>query len=282
MSDRGAGSDGAPALTAATVRAHSQARWIGAEMHCLDRVDSTNTRARELGLQGAADGAVVIAEEQSGGRGRRGRSWVSPRGRNLYMSVVLRSELPPESIAQLSLVAGVACAEGLEEWCAPRLKWPNDVLVGGRKVVGILAELEARGSAPFVVLGIGVNVNMTLEDLPPELHEKAGSLRMATGREVERACVAGRLLTHLERRYEALRSDGFDAVARRWNELAGFLGRHIRVEEPGGTFAGEVLGLDQSGALRLRLAGGEEHRVLAGDVTVLDGYAHGDLRGGNR
>lgn len=264
------------ALTAEAIRAHSGARWIGREMHCLQSVDSTNTRARELGVQGALDGTVVTAEEQTAGRGRRGRTWLSPPGRNLYMSIVLRSELPPESIAQLSLVAGVACAEALAEWCAPRLKWPNDVLVAGRKVVGILAELESRGAAPFVVLGIGVNVNMELDDFPPELRDKAGSLAVATGSHLSRARVAGRILACLEQRYDELRRRGFGAAARRWCELSGFVGCWLEVQEPGGVVAGEVLRLDDDGALRLLLADGREHRVLAGDVTVLDGYAHRD------
>ena len=137
------------ALTAESIAAHSTARWMGSRIDCLDSVDSTNTRARELGLAGAPDGTVVTAEEQSRGRGRLGRAWVSPAGRNVYMSILLRTDLPPESISQISLAAGLAACETVQEWSAATLKWPNDVLVGGRKVVGILAELESRAERSF-------------------------------------------------------------------------------------------------------------------------------------
>ncbi len=260
------------ALTAESIRAHSGARWIGARIDCLDRVDSTNTRVRQLGVEGAADGTVVIAEEQTGGRGRLGRSWVSPRGRNLYLSVLLRTELVGDGYSQLSLTAGLAASETVHEWCPATPKWPNDVLIEGRKVVGILAELETRGGGHFVVLGLGINVNMRQSDLPADLHHKATSIAMATGAEVDRARVAGRLLHNLEARYEQLRRDGFGEIAAEWTRRSGFVGRRIRVEEPGGVIEGEVLGLAPDGALCLKRLDGREHRVIAGDVTVVDGY----------
>ncbi len=260
-------------LAAEAIRAHSEARWIGSRIDCLERVESTNTHVRDLGVQGAPDGTVVFAEEQTGGRGRMGRSWVSPPGRNLYMSVLLRTELQGDGFSQLSLTAGLAASETVREWCPAMPKWPNDVLIEGRKVVGILAELEASGREHFVVLGLGVNVNMQHSDLPPDLHDKATSIAMATGGEVDRARVAGRLLHHLERRYEQLRRDGFRDIADEWTQRSGFLGRKIRVAEPGGVVEGEVLGLAADGALCLRRSDGMEHRVIAGDVTVVDGYS---------
>ena len=255
------------------IRAHSTASWIGARIECLDTVDSTNSWVRQLGLQGATDGTVVFAEEQTGGRGRLGRSWVSPRGKNLYVSVLLRSELPPESLSQISLTAGLAACEAVDEWCHATLKWPNDVLVGGRKVVGILCELESRSEDRFVVLGIGINVNMLLEDLPAELQEKATSLAVALGAEVDRARVAGRLLSLLESRYDELRTYGFAAIAAEWTRRSESVGKRIRVDEPGGIVEGIVLGLAPDGALCLKRLDGGEHRVMVGDVTVLNGYA---------
>jgi BirA family biotin operon repressor/biotin-[acetyl-CoA-carboxylase] ligase len=265
-------------LTAEAIRAHSDARWIGARIDCLDTVDSTNSWTRQLGLQGAADGTVVLAEEQTGGRGRMGRTWVSPRGRNLYASVLLRADLPPESLSQISLTAGLAACEAVDEWRIATLKWPNDVLVDGRKVVGILSELESRGSERFVVLGVGINVNMRLVDFPADLRNKAGSIAAALGADVDRARVAGRLLSHLERRYDELRIRGFAAIASEWTRRSGFTGRRIRVEEPGGVVEGEVVGLAPDGALCLKREDGSEHRVIAGDVTVLDGYPGNQTR----
>lgn len=260
------------ALTSAAIRQHSCATWIGARIECLDTIDSTNSRVRALGLEGAADGTVVTAEEQTAGRGRLGRSWVSPRGRNLYLSVLLRSRLDVSLLSQLSLTAGLAACEAVGEWCAATLKWPNDVLIGGRKGVGILAELEAGEADRFVVLGIGVNVNMSRAELPPELADKATSLAIECGREIDRAQVAGRLLTHLERRYDQLHRVGFADIAAAWNRLSAMVGRQIRVDEPGGIVAGEVLGLAPDGALCLKREDGREHRVIAGDVTVVGGY----------
>lgn len=260
------------ALTADAVRAHSGARWIGSRIDCLERVDSTNTRVRELGVAGAPDGTVVIAEEQTGGRGRLGRAWVSPPGRNLYLSILLRTDLVGDGYSQLSLTAGLAASETVREWCPATPKWPNDVLIDGRKVVGILAELETRGGAHFVVLGLGINVNMQRSDLPPDLHHKATSIAMATGESVDRARVAGRLLHNFETRYEQLRREGFGEIASEWSKRSGFVGRRIKVEEPGGVVEGEVLGLAPDGALCLKRLDGSEYRVIAGDVTVVDGY----------
>jgi len=161
-------------LTADSIRSHSAALWIGGRIDCLESVDSTNVRARQLGFDGAPDGSVVLAEEQTRGRGRLGRDWVSPPHRNLYMSVLLRTDLLADAISQISLTAGLAACETVAEWCPATLKWPNDVLVDRRKVVGILAELESRAGSRFVVLGMGVNVNMQIFDLPRDLIDKAG------------------------------------------------------------------------------------------------------------
>src|SRR5262245_44364102 len=261
------------ALSDAAIAPHLQTRWLGRELRCFAELDSTNTTARELAAAGAAHGTVVIADAQRRGRGRLGRSWASPAGTNLYLSALLRCELPMERLSQISLLAGVATCETVGAWCAAQIKWPNDVLVGGRKVVGILAEMEGAGAQRAVIVGIGVNLNSALEDFPPELRAKAGSLRLASGALVDRAAFTGRLLNNLEVRYEQWRRDGFEPIAAAWRALAPLIGRHIRVQEPGQIVEGTVIDIDDDGALRLRLADGREHRVVAGDVTVLGGYA---------
>ncbi len=260
-------------LTAAAIGPFLTTRWLGRALHCLAELDSTNTTAREMAAAGAADGTVVIADAQRRGRGRLGRSWVSPAGQNLYLSAVLRCDLPVERVPQISLLAGVAACETVREWCPAEIKWPNDVLVGGRKVVGILAELDGAGAQGVVVLGIGVNLNGALDDFPAELRDKAGSLRVATGAPVDRARFAGRLLNNLEVRYEQWRDRGFASIAAAWRELTPLIGRHIRLQEPGAIVEGTVIDIAEDGALRLRLADGREHRAVAGDVTVVDGYA---------
>ncbi len=266
-------------LSVSAVREHLRSNWIAGELHCFDALDSTNTTARELARAGAVDGTVVIAEKQRRGRGRLGRSWVSPAYKNLYVSVVLRTALYLESDLQISLMAGVATCETVREWHEATIKWPNDVLIGGRKVAGILAEMEGVGEDRFVVLGIGVNLNAEVGDYPEEVRDKAISLRMAVGEPVDRARVAGRLLTLLEQRYEQLLREGFEPIARAWRVDSGMIGRVIRVGEPGGEVSGEVIDVDADGALRLLLASGATYRVVAGDVTVVGGYERGAAAG---
>jgi BirA family biotin operon repressor/biotin-[acetyl-CoA-carboxylase] ligase len=261
------------ALSAAVIGPHLQTRWLGRDLRCFAELDSTNTTARELAAAGAPHGLVVIADAQRRGRGRLGRSWASPAGTNLYLSAVLRCDLPLERFSQISLLAGVAACETVQHWCVAQIKWPNDVLVDGRKVVGILAEMDGTAAQRVIILGIGVNLNARLEDFPDELRDKAGSLRLATGAMVERAAFAGRLLNNLEVRYEQWRRDGFEPIAAAWRGLAPLIGRHICVQEPGQIVEGTVIDIGDDGALRVRLADGREHRVMAGDVTVLGGYA---------
>jgi BirA family biotin operon repressor/biotin-[acetyl-CoA-carboxylase] ligase len=256
---------------------HLESRWLGRELHCFEVLDSTNITAREMAAAGAADGAVVIADAQRRGRGRLGREWVSPARKNLYVSIVLRCDLPPERLAQISLLAGVTTCETLRAWVpSAAIKWPNDVLLGGRKVAGILAEMEQVGGQRAVVLGIGVNLNSTAGDFPDELRDKATSVHLATGADVDRARFAGALLSRLEARYDQWRRDGFAPLADAWRALAPLVGRRIHVAEPAGAVEGEVLGLDDDGALRIRRDDGTEHRVIAGDVTVVGGYGEKD------
>jgi BirA family biotin operon repressor/biotin-[acetyl-CoA-carboxylase] ligase len=255
-----------------TIAPHLTTRRFGRVLHCFDEVSSTNTVARDLARGGAVEGTVVIAEAQTHGRGRLGRGWVSPPGRNLYMSIVLRPELPDAQLPQLSLVAGVAACEAVGEWCRATVKWPNDVLIDGRKVVGILIESEGEGRSRFLIAGIGVNLNATREEFPSELRDKAGSIRMTTNTLVDRAQFTARLLARLEQRYDQLNAEGFARMRAAWESLSALIGVEICVDEPAGRVSGVVLGLADDGALRLRLASGEERRVVAGDVTVVGGY----------
>jgi BirA family biotin operon repressor/biotin-[acetyl-CoA-carboxylase] ligase len=263
ITDRLRPSDVAPLLTT---------RWLGRHYHYCEETASTNSAASELARDGAAEGTVVVAEAQTRGRGRLGRAWVSPAYQNLYLSVILRPHIPSGLISQVSLMAGVAACEAMREWCPATIKWPNDILVAGRKLAGILAELEGEGPARFVVLGIGVNLNSGAGDLPPELRDKATSIRIETGAPVDRPRFLARILSHLEVRYDQLQHEGFGPIAEAWGAESALIGQTIRVEEPTGQVSGVVIGLDADGALRLRLESGAEHRIVAGDVTVVGGY----------
>jgi BirA family biotin operon repressor/biotin-[acetyl-CoA-carboxylase] ligase len=257
-----------------------QTRFLGKPLYFFPTIDSTNIYAAQLAREGAAEGTVVIADAQSGGKGRLGRSWISPPGVNLYLSALLRPPVLATAAPQLNLLAAVAVADTITEICAftPAIKWPNDVLVGGKKVCGILAEMQTGTEALHaVIIGIGVNINAPLSAFPEELREKASSLLLAGGQLVDRGVFTVRLLTHLEQWYVLWIQQGFPAVRPAWERYAAdLLGREVTVETPEGRVTGTALGLDEDAALLVRdERGGPPHRLLAGDVTVIGGYERG-------
>jgi len=269
--DRG----GVPAaLTAAAVGAGLDTRWLARELHVLASTDSTMREVAERAARGAPHGATVIAEEQTAGRGRLGRSFFSPPGTNLYTTTLLRPTPPGMVAPTLVLASGVAVAECVAAWLGDAsrvdLKWPNDVRIDRRKISGILVELvHAAGAPAYALLGIGVNLNVDPATFPEEFRRRATSLSAAAGRAVDRVAFAQRLYGSLERVLDLHASAGFGALRPRFDALFRMRGQPVRVAEPGGgACQGTVVGVDADGALRLAHAG-SERRVLAGEVTVL-------------
>ena len=255
---------------------------LGRALFVHQQLDSTNDEAHRLAAAGARHGTVVLAEAQTAGRGRRGRSWVTPPGKSLALSVVLRPRLPPSRAPELTITAALAVCETARELGASRalIKWPNDVESGGRKLAGLLAELRTQGDhVSHVVLGIGLNVNLLAGDLPEDLRELATSLRIECGGEpFARHFVCARLLAHLERWLSLHEAEGFAPVRARFRELSSTLGRRVRAESATGAFFGEAVDLDLDGALLVRreerdgepsIAAGAICRVVAGDVEHL-------------
>jgi BirA family biotin operon repressor/biotin-[acetyl-CoA-carboxylase] ligase len=234
-------------------------------------LDSTQRLARELAHAGAAEGTAVIAEQQTAGRGRLGRQWHSPAGTNLYCSVVLRPAVALAAVPPLALVAGLAVADAVRETTglAAALKWPNDVQIAGRKVAGILMELDAEVERVHVVVA-GIGVNLNLAGFPDDLADTATSLRLATGGPVDRAAFTGRLLGALEERYRRFLAGGFAVMRSEWEACSALTGKEVRVTAPEGEVAGRVLGVDDDGALRLAGPRGEV-RVVAGEVSLRGG-----------
>jgi len=246
---------------------------FGRSMRGFEEVGSTNERAARWAAEGAPEGATVLTEYQTTGRGRHGRGWTADKGRNLLFSVVLRPTLPPDRFGLLTVAAGVAVAEAVEGFVSPHpaaLKWPNDVLLEGRKACGILLEssLAPPNTDAVVVLGVGLNVNQT--DFPDALADTATSLRLATGRPVPRSPLLAQLLRSLERRYDAVQRNGADAVRSTFRERLAALGSSLSLRLPGTdeTLSGTVQGITETGALRLRTADGVEKTVHAGEVTT--------------
>jgi BirA family biotin operon repressor/biotin-[acetyl-CoA-carboxylase] ligase len=233
-----------------------------------DACPSTNAEAMAWARAGAPEGAIIVAEHQTAGRGRLGRAWNDAPGQSLLLSVVLRPELPTHRLGLMTLAGGVAVAEAIAECTAPiepRIKWPNDVLLGGRKCCGMLLE-SSLGSDLFVVLGIGLNVNQT--EFPPPLAERATSLRMETGCLILRAALLRRLLARLEYWTESLAQD--DGASVREAFVARMIGRGehvtVRLTDDGPPVEGVIEGVDDAGALRFRI--GDTVRALhAGEVT---------------
>jgi BirA family transcriptional regulator, biotin operon repressor / biotin---[acetyl-CoA-carboxylase] ligase len=243
---------------------------LAGEVIFLDRTGSTNDVALGLAGEGAAEGLVVIAGEQTSGRGRQGRAWHSPAGSGLYVSIVLRPSLAPRDGARimslLTLAAGVALAEGVEAATAlsAEIKWPNDLLIGRRKLAGILAE-SAAGDLPYVVLGYGINVRTS--EWPPEIEQRATSLEAELGRSIERWVVCAETIAAVSRRYRDLVNGRFDAILDEWRRRSPS-SRDARVawQTPAGSVSGVTAGIDDRGALLVRAGSGVE-RIVGGAVT---------------
>jgi BirA family biotin operon repressor/biotin-[acetyl-CoA-carboxylase] ligase len=245
---------------------------FGHAMRGYEEVGSTNTAAAEWAREGAPDGAVVVTEYQSAGRGRHGRAWTAAKGQNLMFSVVLRPALDADRLGLLTVAAGVAVAEAVDAFVAPHqaaLKWPNDVLLEGRKTCGMLLEssIADRRRAEVVVLGVGMNVNQTA--FPDALADTATSLRLTAGRTLPRADLFARLLGQLEKRYDAVQEGGAAAVRTAFRDRLTGLGAPVtfRVPDTDTTVEGVIRGITDTGALRLDTSDGPR-TLHAGEVTT--------------
>lgn len=250
-------------------------RWLARQLEVLASVDSTNRLAEDRAEAGAPDGTAILADTQTAGRGRLGRSFFSPPDAGLYLSVVLRPHPEPDRVHEHVFVAATAVAEAAAAALGGagdiEIKWPNDVLLDGRKTSGInLPTRVEHGRVRWAVLGIGVNVNTARDGFPPELREVATSLRLARGARVDRAAFAEDLLERLERELDEYRGSGFGQVLDHWRKFFRMPGNRVRVGGPGvdREVEGRVEGVGADGALLLQTPDGVE-RVLAGDVTVL-------------
>lgn len=247
-------------------------RRLGRVIEYRERVGSTNDLAKDLARGGAPEGLLVVADEQTSGKGRLGRTWLSPPGAALAMSLVLRPEMPPYHAPRITLAAAVAVCEAVRELTGlpAGIKWPNDVQVGGRKLCGILTEMEAEMErVAFVVLGIGVNVSLRREQMDPAFRETATSLALE-GARVRRADLVRAILSRLERAYDELTGGKWADVLDRWRALSVTLGSAVRVlrADGGAAVEGVAEAVDEEGALLVRDAAGTLHRIFSGEVSI--------------
>ncbi len=236
-------------------------------IHTYDTVDSTNDIALQMARDGAPEGTAIIAQRQLKGRGRRGRKWLDEPGESVLMSVILRPPTPPDTFHELSFMASLALAEHLRSQYDIQacLKWPNDVLVNGRKVAGILLEMDPGSKA--VVVGIGINVNQ--HEFAPHISATATSIMLETGCRHEVARAAKSLARAVLAEYEAYLASGFKEIRERWRKYMWGFGRQAEVRTEGGVIRGEIAGIDEAGALLIRDPSGTEHTIHAADAVNL-------------
>ncbi len=256
-------------LAPSLIRSELGENEIGHRIAHYFRTESTNNVALGLIADGAPHGTVILAEEQTMGRGRFGRTWYSEKSSGIYTSIIVRPPLSPAAAAVLTLIAGVAAhhAVGGVTGLPVDIRWPNDLLVNGKKVCGILTEMSAElDRLHGVVLGIGINVNH--REMPPELKAIGTSLRMEGGKAYSRAQILVSLLKELERRYRTLLSEGGGAIASEWARSSSYAeGKRIRVLSNSGEFQATTAGLDPGGALRLRRDDGREELLVSGEIV---------------
>ncbi len=256
-------------LLPSEIRPFLETKWMGKKIHYFETIESTNSVAYQLASKGAGEGELVIAESQEKGRGRLGRPWVSPPFLNLYLSAILRPNLPPHRASLITFMAAVAAADAIEKCTGlqPVIKWPNDLLLKNRKVAGLLNEIHSETDRiHFVVLGMGVNINMQGRFFPRELRAKATSLKRELGRPVSRRDFACCLIRELERWYEIFMKEGGGPVLTAWRDRARIKGKEVTVTSFGEVLGGNAVDVDSDGALILRIKGGEQKRIVAGDV----------------
>ncbi len=249
---------------------------IGKVLHFYDKVDSTNTVLYKLAENGASEGTAVIADSQTEGKGRLDRIWISPPGVNLYISLLFRPSIPARESPLMTLLTAVAIVEALKKTGVknPSIKWPNDVQIDGKKVAGILTEMKPRGeSVEFIVVGIGININMTRATINKEMREAA---RIATsimehlGRDVDRAKFTADLLLEIESWYGTFDKRGKASILKEWTARWGGLEKRVRVStEKSETFQGTAIGIDGDGHLLVEKDDGETATVIAGYVSVI-------------
>ena len=258
--------------TAEAVSPRLRTRMLGRPLLFFREVDSTNRQAAQRAAAGAPEGLAVVADHQTAGRGRMGRDWYSPTGVNLYLSLLLRPRTELVRVPTLPLAIGCGVARALAAVAAGvpvRIKWPNDLLVGGRKLGGILCEMEAEADGVrHVVVGVGINVNVRRRQLPSALAQKATSLAIETGKRFSRADVLAEVLNHIEDVYGVWREGGLAPLLAEIARLDALRGRQVRVEQARGVVAGRADGIQADGTLRILPADGAPIAVCSGDAHI--------------
>ncbi len=254
----------------------SPVKRIGWQVQVFRETSSTNELADRLGRDGVREGAVVFAEFQTKGRGRLGRSWFSPGEKGILMSVLLRPALRPMEATRLTVLGATAVARAIERCGSvrPEIKWPNDIMLDGRKVAGILTEMNAElDRVRYLVLGIGLNVNQVKGDFPPEIKDLSTSIRLQAGLKINRAALAAAIIEELDRDYALVVDGKFSRVREEWESKCSTIGQSVSVQVGDSVTRGIAEAIDDEGALLVRSSSNQLHRVMGGDVSLHGGGA---------
>lgn len=256
-------------VTAEEVDSLLETEWVGHPVVYEEEQESTNQTAKMLAEQGASHGTLVIAERQVSGRGRRGRTWHSPKGSGIWMSILLRPQIHPMSASMLTLVAAMAVYDAISsrvEGCA--IKWPNDIVINGRKVCGILTEMSSElDNIHYVVIGIGINVNT--DDFPEDIAAVAASMHVITGEYYKRAEIIADVWKSFEKYYDQfLQTENLSLMVESYNQRLVNMGRKVYIEERGSQYEGTACGIDSEGALLVEKTDGTRTAVISGEVSV--------------
>lgn len=251
-------------------------KWAGHPITCYDVLDSTNLQAKLDAERGAGQGTLVVADMQTAGRGRRGRTWSSPPGTNVYFTLILKPELTPDKASMLTPVMGLAAAEGIRRTCGleAQIKWPNDIVINGKKVCGMLAEMSLeRDFIHYIVIGVGINVG--LQEFPEEIAVTATCLQQECGKKVPRAELIANIMRAFEEYFEVfLKRGDFSGLMGQYNRLLANNGREVKVLDPKGEFQGIARGINELGELLVEKGDGSVMAVYAGEVSVRGIYGY--------
>jgi BirA family biotin operon repressor/biotin-[acetyl-CoA-carboxylase] ligase len=261
-------------LTSESIKRLLKTETLGKVLYLFEEIGSTNEVAFELARNGAPEGTVVIADSQTQGRGRLQRRWISPPGVNLYISVIFRPSIAAKNAPFLTLVASIALAETIKnEGANTLIKWPNDILINWKKVAGVLTAMQPRGDeVDFVVVGVGVNLNMTRETMKKEMGEVAEiatSLREELGHEIERARFTADLINEIEMWYQRFLKNGKSPIIKEWMRRWGAINRRVQVKFNETVVEGTASGIDENGYLLIKKDDGTTERIISGDVILL-------------
>lgn len=266
-------------ITGAQIGSLLQTKYMGRNLVYFPETDSTNIQVKRLAEAGSPEGTLVVAESQTAGKGRRGRNWSSPPGSSIYMSYLLRPKIPPYSASMLTLLAGMACARAVREETGleAKIKWPNDLVLKGKKICGILTEMSTElEEIHYIFTGIGINVNQT--EFPEEIRDMATSLKLESekkGENFSRSALIASCMKWFEHYYEEFLLQGdFSKLKEEYEGMLANLGREVVVLDPAGEYSGICRGIDETGRLLVELPGREVRAVLSGEVSVRGIYGY--------